>query len=245
MVTKKAEVNAKEITLEASQKIVLKVGPSFITLEPSGITIYGPQVKINSGGYASGVPAKTMEDPIDAYPSDDGSPGTLRRLRTATGGGGGGRGHNKRYIGGQHYRFPPRPGEDARFTATRNRLNDSEAGRHALEVMERYGTTVRYDTSDGYYYTPSADTTNGNTITMNPNYPQGFQDTGLCARVESRPDRSRGPFAEHQHGKPPRLYRPRVAGRGARRRIGQPGAARDGSSRPQHVGVAIAEPAIL
>ena len=144
MVTNKAEINAKEITIEGSQKIVLKVGPSFITLEPSGITIYGPQVKINSGGFASGVPPKTMEDPIDAYPSDDGSPGTLRRLRTATGGGGG-RSHNRRRISGQHYRYPPRPGEDARMTAVRDMLNDTESGRHTLEIYERYGVGTTFN----------------------------------------------------------------------------------------------------
>ena len=39
-----------QIVLEAGSEITLKAGGSFIKLDPGGVTIVGPQVKINSGG---------------------------------------------------------------------------------------------------------------------------------------------------------------------------------------------------
>ncbi len=36
--------------IEAGAEITLKAGGSFVKLDPSGITIVGPQVRINSGG---------------------------------------------------------------------------------------------------------------------------------------------------------------------------------------------------
>ncbi len=73
----------------------------------------------------------SIEDPLDAETSDTGEPGYLDKPRS---GGGGGR--KRRTLPGQHYVYPPRPGEDPAFTAMRNRLNTSAEGRHALEVFE-------------------------------------------------------------------------------------------------------------
>ena len=53
MVTGKAELNAREVIIEASQKIGLKVGGNFITIDASGITMNGTMMKLNSGGWGA------------------------------------------------------------------------------------------------------------------------------------------------------------------------------------------------
>ena len=40
------------VVIEAGMEITLKVGGSFVTIGPSGVTIKGPMVMINSGGAA-------------------------------------------------------------------------------------------------------------------------------------------------------------------------------------------------
>jgi hypothetical protein len=74
MVTNKSEQNAKQIIIEASQKICLKVGSSFILLEPTGVTIVGPTVKIKSGGSPLSTGNPDIQDPLDAVPADTGKP---------------------------------------------------------------------------------------------------------------------------------------------------------------------------
>jgi type VI secretion system secreted protein VgrG len=39
-----------KVVIEAGAEITLKAGGSFLKIDPSGVTIVGPQVKINSGG---------------------------------------------------------------------------------------------------------------------------------------------------------------------------------------------------
>ncbi|HMT09717.1 MAG TPA: type VI secretion system tip protein TssI/VgrG [Pyrinomonadaceae bacterium] len=107
VVTGNNEVNARKITLEALEKISLKVGGSFITVDLTGVTISGPIVKVNSGGAAAGTGPAVIDDPLDAATADTGEPGYLDRPRT--GGGGGGR--RRRTLTGQH--APP-------FVTTRN-----------------------------------------------------------------------------------------------------------------------------
>ncbi len=85
----KAELTAPQITLEANTKITFKCGSSFLTLDPSGVTISGPMIKINSGGVATGPSFPSIDSPLDAEAADTGEPGYLDRPRT--GGGGGGR----------------------------------------------------------------------------------------------------------------------------------------------------------
>lgn len=87
----KAELNATEVTIEALAKIVLKVGPNFIMVEPTGITIHGPLIKtlgvVTPGPFvkelATSLNLKTgdpvIEDPLDAETSDTGEPGYLDR----------------------------------------------------------------------------------------------------------------------------------------------------------------------
>jgi type VI secretion system secreted protein VgrG len=96
-VTGAREVNASSITLEATQKITLKVGGSFVAIDQSGVTISGPMVKINSGGAGMATQPFQLTSPLDAESADTGEPGYLDRPRS---GGGGGR--KTRTIGGQH-----------------------------------------------------------------------------------------------------------------------------------------------
>jgi type VI secretion system secreted protein VgrG len=157
LVTGKSELNAREVVIEALTKISLKVGPNFILIDPSGVTIYGVMVKINSGGFGTETGDPSIEDPLDAATSDTGEPGYLERARR---GGGGKRGRTRRTLRSQHAKIPPRPGEDARMTAMRNTLQNSAAGRHALEVYERYGVTSSFVTGVGGSFDSTANNMN-------------------------------------------------------------------------------------
>lgn len=108
IVSGKSELNAREVTIEALTKITLKVGPNFILIDPTGVTIHAPVIKL------WGVPAPgpfdkdtaeklhlktgdpTIEDPLDAEPSDTGEPGYLDRPGRISGG------RKKRMLKSQH-----------------------------------------------------------------------------------------------------------------------------------------------
>lgn len=65
--------------LEAGTQLSLKVGGNFIDIGPSGVTIFGTMVMINSGGSAgsgSGSSPTDPSDPTDPDEADDGSKGT-------------------------------------------------------------------------------------------------------------------------------------------------------------------------
>ena len=53
-----------QIVLEAGSEITLKAGGSFIKLDPGGVTIVGPQVKINSGGSPGVGSGQAVLDPL-------------------------------------------------------------------------------------------------------------------------------------------------------------------------------------
>ena len=79
-VTQNLYLKALQIVIEASTGITLKMGPNFITLDPSGIAISGtPLVQINSGGSAlSGSPGSLVSPlsptaPTDADQADPGA----------------------------------------------------------------------------------------------------------------------------------------------------------------------------
>jgi len=81
-------LNAQSVVIEAPLKITLKVGASFVVLDPTGVYINGPMVMINSGG----APGVTMDaeitDPLDAGEADPGDPPNwLAQHRAAHGGG--------------------------------------------------------------------------------------------------------------------------------------------------------------
>ncbi|WP_235040351.1 type VI secretion system Vgr family protein [Vreelandella profundi] len=57
-----------KVVIEAGAEITLKAGGSFLKIDPSGVTIVGPQVKINSGGSpgsGSGQAAQGPQLPVD------------------------------------------------------------------------------------------------------------------------------------------------------------------------------------
>jgi type VI secretion system secreted protein VgrG len=81
-----SELNATQIYIESLSVISLKVGASAIVLDPSGVTIVGATVKINSGGFGIGTSDANFEDPADADTSDTGEPGFLDRPKKKGGG---------------------------------------------------------------------------------------------------------------------------------------------------------------
>ncbi len=68
-----------KMILEAGMQISLKVGGNFIDIGPSGVSIFGTMVMINSGGAAGSGPGSSPTDPKspkDPDEADDGSKGT-------------------------------------------------------------------------------------------------------------------------------------------------------------------------
>jgi len=172
MVKNTLGLNAARIVLEAKQKISLKVGGSSIVLDPSGVTIVGTQVKINSGGSGDEVRDADIEDPVDAAVSDTGEPGWREKHR---GGSGGGR--RKRHLSAQHYTAPPRPGEPPQVTALRNRLNNTPTGREAMHIYDRNNVTpVIGAPGGGTFFTPPDGRGGGNTVTLDPTSPISASD---------------------------------------------------------------------
>ena len=92
IVGKTATVNATKITLEAQSKITLKVGGSFVVVDPCGVFISGPRVQINSGGSPDSTSDAELTDPADAAQADPGDPDNFLDLQPK--GGGGGRRHH-------------------------------------------------------------------------------------------------------------------------------------------------------
>lgn len=160
IVKKKVELNALEVTIEAKSKISLKVGGNCVIVDPSGITIAGTMVKINSGGFAMGTGNPLIADPLEAESADTGEPGFLNKRRGETT-----KARNHRRVESQHYIAPPRPGEDPRLTEIRNILSQSEIGRHALEVYDRYGVNPSFDAGKGSYFDSS-----NNTVNLDPSH---------------------------------------------------------------------------
>ncbi|PRQ06630.1 type VI secretion system Vgr family protein [Enhygromyxa salina] len=103
----------RRIAFESDDTVEIKVGESFISLTPHGISISGDIVRINSGGAAKDISRleisaepRPMYDAWDALPADDGKPGRKR------GGGrgaarGGGRERTPRGLEPDHRAPPP------------------------------------------------------------------------------------------------------------------------------------------
>ena len=96
-------LKAANIVIEASAMLSLKVGGSFVNINPAGVQITGPIVLINSGGAAgAGVPNMLVSPSAPAPPKDPMKPGAtvaatlaaagaaVKRGRISGGGGGGG-----------------------------------------------------------------------------------------------------------------------------------------------------------
>ena len=63
------------VVVEAGTQLTLKVGGNFVDIGPSGVTIVGTMVMINSGGAAGSGPGSSPTDPKDPDEADDGSKG--------------------------------------------------------------------------------------------------------------------------------------------------------------------------
>ena len=59
------DIKADKIVLEATQKISMKVGGNFVVIDPSGVSINGSIVKINSGGSADAAAEAENKDPVE------------------------------------------------------------------------------------------------------------------------------------------------------------------------------------
>lgn len=73
-----------KIILEAGTQISLKAGGSFIDIGPSGVTIQGAMVKINSGGSAGSGSGSSPEAPRMPLEADTAMPGEVAELRSPT-----------------------------------------------------------------------------------------------------------------------------------------------------------------
>jgi type VI secretion system VgrG family protein len=210
MVKGTANINASKIVLEAKQKISLKVGGNAIVIDPSGVTIIGTIVKINSGGAGEETGNPSIEDPQDAAASDTGEPGWLEKHK---GGPGGGR--KRRQLNSQHYIAPPRPGEPAAVTRIRNMLNQTPTGRNAMYIYDRDNVQpVIGAPGVGMSYNPPDGHGGGNTVTVDPNSQTpgssfvhemnhaDAQNSGTTPNINtaSRADYVNGMMAEEAHG---------------------------------------------
>jgi type VI secretion system secreted protein VgrG len=63
-------IKADKIVLEGSQKISMKVGGNLVVIDPSGVSIVGTMVKINSGGGADPASEAENKDPADSTDPD-------------------------------------------------------------------------------------------------------------------------------------------------------------------------------
>jgi len=92
-------LNAKTIVIEAPIKITLKVGSSFVVLDPAGVWIQGPIVMINSGGAPGVTLPVVVTDPVDAEAAEPGDQWN-KRLTTCDPHPHGGGGPRRTHIAG-------------------------------------------------------------------------------------------------------------------------------------------------
>jgi len=69
-----------QVVLEADARLTLKVGPSFIDINPAGIFLVGPQVRINRGGRPASGQGAAPQAPRTARASTDGEGGVPVRV---------------------------------------------------------------------------------------------------------------------------------------------------------------------
>lgn len=93
IVGSEATLNAQNVVIEASQKVTLKVGNSFVVVDPAGVFISGPMVQINSGGSPGSTSDVDITDPLDAAMADPGDPQDFIEKHPPWKGGGGRRHH--------------------------------------------------------------------------------------------------------------------------------------------------------
>ena len=173
-----AEINlsAPKIVLEASSKISLKVGSSFVVIDPSGVFINGAQVLINSGGSALSVADADMTDPLDAASADPGDPLNWRELHK---GGGGGGGHHHHTAKASHGLNVTR-NKDGSFQVTKG-IKVKGTPDYVSAVIQ--DLTMINSTKDGHARLDRIDNSGKQTTIQNYDW-----------RIPSRPHRMRTPF---------------------------------------------------
>ena len=75
-----------KVVIEAGTQLTLKVGGNFVDINPSGVSIKGTMVMINSGGAAgsgSGSAPSAPIDPKKAYEADTANPGEMAQIKAA------------------------------------------------------------------------------------------------------------------------------------------------------------------
>ncbi|MGN5520115.1 type VI secretion system tip protein VgrG, partial [Halopseudomonas sp. Lyrl_26] len=70
-----------KVVLEAGAEITFKVGGSFVKLDPGGVTLVGPSVKMNSGGSAGQGSGARPLVPGEVMPAGEAAPGALLEQR--------------------------------------------------------------------------------------------------------------------------------------------------------------------
>lgn len=151
VVKSKVEINAREITLEGSQKVTLRVGSSCVVVDMMGVKIQGPMTKINCGDSASPTGPAIIDAPLDAETSDTGEPGYLERPRR---GGGGGR--RRRTLNGQHAPsvtyHPSTASQPAHYRVGGDHVrvegNDAFVGNALSDLSTLYNTPTGRNTMD-------------------------------------------------------------------------------------------------
>ena len=98
-------LNAKNIIIEGSVMITLKVGSSWIVLDPSGVYINGPMVMINSGGTPAATTDQEITDPTDATAAEPGDR-WFKRVTSCDPHPRGGGGRRKRTVKAKHFVAP-------------------------------------------------------------------------------------------------------------------------------------------
>jgi hypothetical protein len=117
-----------KVIVESNNAIEFKVGGSFVSITPDGVSIQGLTVRLNSGGgvgsasEADAAVAAELLEPLDAFAADDGRP--RKPGGGGRGGGGGGRSRNSRTLEPHHAPPmkpppPPRPGTPEENSARR------------------------------------------------------------------------------------------------------------------------------
>jgi type VI secretion system secreted protein VgrG len=64
-----------KIVLDAGMEITLKAGSNFIKIDPSGVSIQGTLIKLNSGGSAGSVETAQTNTPEQPQEADNAGPG--------------------------------------------------------------------------------------------------------------------------------------------------------------------------
>jgi type VI secretion system secreted protein VgrG len=179
VVGKASTLNAQKVVIEAPIKITLKVGSSFVVLDPAGVYISGPMININSGGSADSTSDADVTDPVDASMADPGDPSDWLEKHRAAGSGGGRRHHIAKAQHGlavtrnKDGSFQVTPGIQVRGTpdyvsrvvedlATIDSTKDGQDRLSRIDGSGRQVTIQNYDASNPKPATPNADTIPGN-----------------------------------------------------------------------------------